>query len=742
MSGTRGGLGRIVAMGVGLALALLLLAAGEARAGRYTVAQCGWFVGADADWADTTGGAKFRPDAFCVPPPGSDPFASAHTKSFTRDGQVTVSGTRFARWRWTAPPGTGITQVRGTWWHALHDGLEQRIGVGNAGGGFEPFIAAGATDVAPREFTRGFPVPMPALEDRLLCARPESRSCSLAATSWSALRALTITLDDPHPPGGGIGGEIVAGGWRRGVQSASVGGTDLGSGARFGETRIDGTRVAQTEYLCQLALIGGEWRGTRMQPCLPAVSSTQSIATTTFSDGPHSLVHCISDFAANTACTAPRTIQIDNNPPAHPRSVGLVGGDGWRRRDDFDLTWSNPDQGPASPIAGARWRFGRTGFDTGVRFAPGRDRTAINDISVPGPGVFTLQIWLRDEAGNEQPASAVTVPLRFDDVAPEVAFAGSEGSGFPDRLMADLEDMHSGPAGGSILYRRADAPDWTELPTKLVPGNVVGRAHLVAPLPEIAPGTYVFRAEARDVAGNVAATTLRSDGTQMALRRALPVELPRAKTRLFAHLRGGDGSTDSASVPFGSPALLSGRLTRADGAGIAGRELHVVARPSLGALVPNAVASAVTGEGGGFELRLAPGPSRQVAVVFPGDAGLEPASRGPLDLRVRSGVTLRVAPRALRTGQLLRLRGRVKLSGAPIPRRGKLVAIQYLEAETHRWRPVLVTRSDHSGRFHVRYRFRYVEGRAAIRLRATALAEERWPYAPGSSAPVTLQVRG
>ena len=63
MSGTRGRRGRIVAMGIGLALALLLLIAGEARAGKYEVAQCGWYVGADASWADTTGGAKFRPDA-------------------------------------------------------------------------------------------------------------------------------------------------------------------------------------------------------------------------------------------------------------------------------------------------------------------------------------------------------------------------------------------------------------------------------------------------------------------------------------------------------------------------------------------------------------------------------------------------------------------------------------------------------------------------------------------------------
>ena len=69
-------------------------------------------------------------------------------------------------------------------------------------------------------------------------------------------------------------------------------------------------------------------------------------------------------------------------------------------------------------------------------------------------------------------------------------------------------------------------------------------------------------------------------------------------------------------------------------------------------------------------------------------------------------------PASLRTGQAVRLSGRVKSKGAPIPRRGKLVAIQYLEEATHRWRPVLVTRSDHHGRFRARYRFRYVTGRA------------------------------
>ncbi len=738
MSGTRLAVGRSVALGLLLALSVLLLAASKAEAGKYAVAQCGWYAGADASWADTTGGAKFRPDAYCVPS-GGDSFAGVHVKSLTRDGQGTVSGTRFARWRWTAPMGAGITAIRGTWWHALHDGIEQRLGI-DAGGGFEPFLGAGATDTALREFSKGFPTPVAAFEDRLLCARAESRWCSLEQGSWSALRGLTITVEDGHAPDVGIGGDLLAGGWRRGNQDVAVWSADLGGGVRFAESFLDGTRVGSTEHSCAKALIGGEWRGTTMRPCPGDAWAHQGVNTAVFGDGPHQALACATDFAENRRCTSIYTVRIDNNPPVHPKAVSLTGGEAWRRVNDFDLGWENPDQGAASPIAGASWRLvGEAGYDSGVRFAAGRDRRSLANLSVPATGSYALQLWLRDEAGNEAPSSAVTVPLRLDDVSPELAFATEQPEG---QVVADLADAHSGPATGQILYRRVDQERWIELPTKLVPDDTA-EAELLAPMPELGTGTFVFRADAGDAAGNAASTTLRADGTQMAIRRVPPPRLPRAKSRLFAGLRGGHRRGDSLTVPFGAPALISGRLTRAiDGAGLGDREIRVVSRPSRGALIPIGAAAVRTGEQGGFELRLPPGPSRRITVSFAGDGGLEQARRPGLELRVRSGVSLHAAPASLRTGQALRLAGKVMTWGAPIPRRGKLVAIQYLEGETHRWRPVLVTRTDHHGRFRTHYRFRYVSGRAAIRLRATALAEERWPYAPGSSSPLTVRVKG
>jgi hypothetical protein len=753
MSGTRGGFGRIVAMGIALALALLLLAAKEASAGKYAVAQCGWYVGADASWADTTGGAKFRQDGWCVPPAGQDPFDGAHLKSFTREGQATVSGTRFARWRWEAPVGTGIAQVRGTWWHTLHDGMEQRLGVGTWNGGFDVFASAATTDTTPREFVAGFNPAQPAFEDRLLCAKAESKSCGLDPGSWSAIRALTITVQDDQPPSAAIGGDITAGGWRRGAQAVSFSGGDVGGGVRFGETTVDGARVNLTEYGCAKASIGGEWRATQMRPCGLAASGSATVDTTRFSDGPHAIHHCVTDFAGNGACTPDRTFYVDNNPPAHPRNLTLAGGEGWRRTNDFDLSWVNPDQGAASAIGGAAWRVeGPAGYDSGLEYTPGHDLSALQDLSVPHAGTYAVSIWLRDEAGNEARASAVSLPLRFDDVPPGGAFdAPSTGGEATEQITAQIADAQSGPAGGEIHFRRLGSEQWTEMPAKLQPGEDAGSARLIARLPgDLTPGIYLFRADVLDAAGNKASTTRRADGVEMTVRvvagaggssgRSEPDG--RGKARIFARLGWHGHAGTELTVPFGAGAMLSGRLVNADGLGLGGRTLRIVSRPSRGALRRSRADAVVTGRHGGFSLRLAAGTSRRIAVTFPGEAQLDGAGRRPLTLRVRGGIDLEVAPRALRTEEAVRFSGRVRTLGAPLPRRGKLVAIQYYEEAAKRWRPVLVTRTDHSGRFHAGYRFRYISGSASIRLRAAVLPEERWPYAPGASRPVTIRVTG
>jgi hypothetical protein len=265
MVGTRGGVGRIAAMAVGLVACLCLLLAGEARGARYVVIQCAAGAGVDADWWDSTGGAKFRPDAYC------DGGSGDHAKSFTRDGAATVSGEQFARWRWLAPQGTYLTKASGDWWHALHDGMEQRIGSINWAGGFEPKLEANGTDTTQRYWELDFPVPVAGIEDRLLCARGGSTWCSLEDPSWSGDKELRIELEDEKAPQAGIGGDLAGGGWHRGTQNLAISGSDVGSGVRYGETLIDGVRAAVTEYPCAAIWLGGALVSTRMGPCYPAV---------------------------------------------------------------------------------------------------------------------------------------------------------------------------------------------------------------------------------------------------------------------------------------------------------------------------------------------------------------------------------------------------------------------------------------------------------------------------------------
>ena len=151
-------------MVIALVVVAFLLLAGEARAGFYEVAQCGWGVGAEADWWDSTGGAKLRPDSGC----------GDHLKTFTRGGAGTLTGGRLARWRWVAPPTTNIRIFRATWWQVLNDGFVHVVGGWPAGGEFWPATITGDTNLTPAEFSDTFTPSVPIVEDRLVCWRPDS----------------------------------------------------------------------------------------------------------------------------------------------------------------------------------------------------------------------------------------------------------------------------------------------------------------------------------------------------------------------------------------------------------------------------------------------------------------------------------------------------------------------------------------------------------------------------------------
>ena len=706
----------------------------EAGAARYAVAQCGWKVGNDGNWLETANG-KFNGSSWCGVPAGSDPWDGVHITSGTRGSTTAVSATRFARWRWNAPPGTAIVTVNGARWHVLRDNFQHRIGSATAGGSFTSFAEFSSTDSTRREFSRAFSPHVAAFESRLLCALPADRFCSVTGSSLAGIRGMTITLEDAVTPAASLNGAFRSGGWLRGTQDFAWNGSDVGSGLRWAETVVDGTTRVSTEHPCDIDRIAGQWRGTKMQPCRTVAGGSHSIDTSRLSDGPHEVTGCATDFAGNRGCAAPGALLTDNNAPSAPRSLGVVGGDDWRSSNSFALQWTNPDQGVAAPISGVRYRItGPGGYDSGVAALGSSEQLA--GLTVPSAGIYRVTVWLVDAAGNENPVANAEATLRLDDVDP-VAFLLDPDPETPELLRATVTDEHSGPAGGVISYRRQGEDDWQDLPTRF--DTREGGALLSATFPsvDLPPGLYDIRTRVRDEAGNEAVSDRREDGTRLVLKVPLKEE-----TRLEAALLGPHTSGTSIQIPFGESASLRGRLIGEGGRGVAGKTVTVVETPGSGSRSGRTVRQLRTGADGDFAIGLEPGTSRRVSVSFPGDSRNAGSSAESLRLGVVGSLSFAARPIRLKTGKRVRFRGWVRPGAARQPSRGSVVAIRYFERSSRSWRPVLVTRTDRFGHFRASYRFRYITGLAKIRLRATLLPSQDFPYLPADSPVVTVGVRG
>ncbi len=714
-----------------LVYGVALVTPGDGLAARYTVAQCGWHVGHDATWADSSAN-KFTRSSFCQPPASADSFDGVHLISETRASTDVVAGTRYARWRWQAPAGTGIVTIRGQRWQVLKDGFQHRIGSATPNGTFDPFLDLDATDLVKRDFAASFSPFAESVESRLRCGKAEDKFCVPGNPTLAGVRGLTITIDDSQKPGTSISGGLTSSAWLRGSQALGFSSTDVGSGLRFGQTLVDGSVRAQTEHSCGKELIAGEWRGTRMRPCSLSAGGSHTIDTAALSDGPHQLRQCSIDFAGNYGCLADRTIRTDNTAPAAPRQLEVAGGGEWRRNNGFDLSWQNPDQGVAAPIVVSRYRVTGHQYDSGPLYVLGSG--ALRQVLAPAAGEYRVSVWLIDAAGNENVAAVAEATVRLDAVAPSAYFLEPEADR-PEHLRVPVSDAHSGVAGGTISYRHRGSGSWHRLATEH--NAAAGLLEADFPSDTVSPGIYEFEARVLDRAGNGFVTGRRGNGSPMTLRAPL-----KEVTALTARLRWKRHSGLELKVPYGKAARVSGRLTGDGGKALAGQHLRVAQAPAFGARSAGSVVRATTGRDGFFSAALPRGTTRRISVAFGGSPRLMPANAGSLELRVKGSLSLRAVPRKLKTGQKLRLSGRVQSRWARRPGRGSLVAIQYLEQASGKWRPVLVTRAGPRGNYQAGYRFRYITGSARIRLRAVLLPSQFFPFDSAASKTIKVEVKG
>lgn len=196
-----------------------------------------------------------------------------------------------------------------------------------------------------------------------------------------------------------------------------------------------------------------------------------------------------------------------------PKDLTVVGGDGWRSANDFAIKWTNTPSPVGAPVVGASWELCPTpvGDAKCTRgSAGGKDINSIDHLKLPAPGAYTLKLWLRDEAGNEDARlSANPVTLRYDDASPSLAFLPPDPND-PTLVAVQTSDLGSGVGSGQIQMRRQGSTgNWLTLPTVVRGGQL--QAHIDDE--RLGDGVFDLQATAVDVAGNQRSTGARTDGS-------------------------------------------------------------------------------------------------------------------------------------------------------------------------------------------------------------------------------------
>ena len=204
-----------------------------------------------------------------------------------------------------------------------------------------------------------------------------------------------------------------------------------------------------------------------------------------------------------------------------------------------------------------------------------------------------------------------------------------------------------------------------------------------------------------------------------------------AQATLTASWRGHTG--ERLSGAYGATRTVEGRLTAPGGVPIAAAQIEVSELPAYAGAKARALPTPRTGPAGRWSLALPRGiSSSELRFAYRSQlASAAPVATRTLDLSVRAGLTLSIAPRVARAQGDIRFAGR--LLGGPVPAGGKQVVLEARSPDGH-WLEfhVIRGRSGDGGRFHFTYRFR-LPGPVKYQFRVLSEAEADYPFATGSS---------
>ena len=502
-----------------VAIAFLAWPAADARAGTYDVVTCDHAPGgANNSWFAQPGD-KMWTGQHC--PTAGGEAAGLFAGSGVNVGTIPTFAA--AQQVFEAPPGTSIVHLGARymfrrfdpyWWVGVFAGTQLLHGC-------EP-----TTTQTPCNFktsvdsTWGWnPGQVTRLAAITMCGSSSGCRSDAAAPSGDRagvrLYAATVRVHDASAPEiwDTGSGPLTNGAWQRGTQLVGFAGSD---NVGFRRTRlwVDGVLQRDDARDCDF---------TQRRPCGDVTFAAYGVNTAGLKDGAHEFRVEGVDAAGNSG-SYNAGFRSDNTPPDEAQDVKLEGGEGWRRTNRFKLTWRNPPS--ASPIWIAHYEL--CNVATGACTAGGRHGEGINsiaDLSVPGPGHYTVRLVLQDLAGNTAPANRTDpIHLRFDDVAPGAAepvrrdgWLGAAAASAYDQEIR-LAPGATVPVSGVLGY--SVTTDGSEPDGVL---DVLGGRYRIPALPE---GVTVVRARAISGAGvpsgAVGATTNRVDRSPPSARAVDP----------------------------------------------------------------------------------------------------------------------------------------------------------------------------------------------------------------------------
>jgi hypothetical protein len=348
-----------------------------------------------------------------VGPLGGGDQGALYAQDNTQSPGTHIPGGAQAGWSFTAPTGTTITAA--SYYRNLDAsadnlivGLFQGDGAGleTCQGTFQNNYACSIpSNQAPATFLGlstsglffGVECQLQGSEQYCLSGSPSDQLAT------ADMYSVTVTLSEQSSPVvSGESGPLWGGGVVSGTVALSFQASDA-SGIEGLAVSDGGAPGASAQESCDF---------TQPVPCPQLQPGLLSVDTTRFPDG-HGQVSLVArDAAGNTTVATSPPLVVDNNGPPAPASLTASAAPGGS--DVVDLAWSDPTN-PPEPVSRAFAQLCQATCAPAVAVSPG----AAGQITAPGPGSYTVRLWLLDSAGKGGPqnaaTTAVTVPSRSSD---------------------------------------------------------------------------------------------------------------------------------------------------------------------------------------------------------------------------------------------------------------------------------------------------------------------------------------